>query len=102
MDTYNFLKVIRDVYRNLFKQLRYTYGMNAVKSVRQYVGVSLPKELVSEIESVIKNKKLGYTTVAEFVKDAVRRRLEEIEKMQKTRNYEDGSFIDADSDVEVF
>ena len=62
--------------------------------------VKIPKELAKKIETI--REKYGYASVMEFIRDAVRRRLEEIEKMQKTRNYEDGSFIDADSDVEVF
>lgn len=39
----------------------------------RYKGVSLPKEMVEEIERIIKdNPELGYTSVADFVKEAVR------------------------------
>jgi len=40
-----------------------------------YQSVSLPKELTSKIEKDIVGK-YGYTSIQEFVKDAVRRRLE--------------------------
>jgi len=45
-----------------------------------YRTIRLPKELVEEIEELIKDKSLGYTSRADFVKDAVRRRIEEIKK----------------------
>lgn len=38
------------------------------------------KNLVAKIEKIIKNEELGYASISEFVKDAIRRRLEEIEK----------------------
>jgi len=42
----------------------------------RYKGVSLPKEMVEEIERIIKdNPELGYTSIADFVKDAVRDKL---------------------------
>ena len=45
-----------------------------------YRHVSLPEDLVKRIEEIIKNEKYGYQSIAEFVKDAIRRRLEELEK----------------------
>ena len=49
--------------------------------VQRYRTVRLPEELVNEIERVIKkHKKYGYRSIAEFVAEAVRRRIEEIEK----------------------
>jgi len=48
-----------------------------------YRSLRIPENLVSKIEDVIENKDLGYTSISEFVKDSVRRRLEEIEKMRK-------------------
>lgn len=49
-----------------------------------YRTIRLPKELVEEIEKIIRDKSLGYTSKADFVKDAVRRRIEEIKKARKT------------------
>ena len=51
--------------------------------MRNYKGVSLPENLVKQVKQLI--KKLGtYKTVAEFVKEAVRFRIEALEKQQKT------------------
>lgn len=40
-----------------------------------YTTIALPDELVSEIDNIIKNRKLGYTSRGEFVKEAVRNSL---------------------------
>jgi len=41
--------------------------------------IMLPEDLVAEITETIKNHRaVGYTTVTDFVRDAVRRRLEEL------------------------
>ena len=45
---------------------------------RRYVG--LPEEIVKRIEKV--KTQLGYDSVADFVKDACRRRLEEINQFK--------------------
>jgi len=37
-----------------------------------YTGVSLPKELIAEIEKIVKNKKYGYSSKTEFIKEAIR------------------------------
>jgi len=51
--------------------------------MRNYRGVSLPEDLVERVKQLI--EKLGtYRTVAEFVKEAVRLRIEALEKQQKT------------------
>jgi len=51
--------------------------------MRNYKGVSLPEDLVERVKQLI--EKLGtYRTVAEFVKEAVRLRIEALEKQQKT------------------
>ncbi len=48
-----------------------------------YRSLRIPDDLVEKIEDVINKKDLGYASISEFVKDAVRRRLEDIEKMQR-------------------
>ncbi len=45
-----------------------------------YTTVALPDELVTEIDSVLKTKKLGYTSRGEMVKEAVRDLLKQIKK----------------------
>ena len=54
-----------------------TYA-DAIKRVLES-SIVLPEDLLQEISQAIKEKKvIGYTTPTEFVRDAVRRRLEEI------------------------
>lgn len=49
---------------------------------KNYRSVKIPEELVVEIENIIKTRgELSYKSKSEFVKDAVRRRLEEIKKI---------------------
>lgn len=46
------------------------------KSKSNYVSVSLPKELLMEVdEIIIRNPKLGYSSRAQFVSDAIRNQL---------------------------
>jgi metal-responsive CopG/Arc/MetJ family transcriptional regulator len=47
----------------------------------EYRNISLRADLVGEIEKVIKNKR--YRSIAEFVAEAARLRLEELEKNAK-------------------
>ncbi len=48
------------------------------KQKQPYSYVGIPKELYDEIERLITNKGLGYRSVAEFVRDAVREKILEI------------------------
>ena len=44
-----------------------------------YYSISIPRSMRDEIESIMEERKgLGYKSIAEFVKDAVRRRIEEL------------------------
>lgn len=43
-----------------------------------YVGVTLPKSLIEEIDEIIIGKKGGYTSRAEFLKDSARQLLYKI------------------------
>ncbi len=52
--------------------------------------------LVEEIQSVY--RKHGYKSISEFVRDSIRRRLEELKRATAIRN----TIIDADSDAEIF
>jgi metal-responsive CopG/Arc/MetJ family transcriptional regulator len=54
-----------------------------------YRTLTLPIEMVEEIEKVIKeNPQLGYTSLAEFVKDAIRSKLIEIELVERAKKGE--------------
>ena len=42
----------------------------------EYRGVSLPKEMIDEINRIIRQyPELGYSSVADFIKDAVREKM---------------------------
>lgn len=40
-----------------------------------YRGITLPKELIDEIEKIVKIEQFGYKTNAEFIKEAIREHL---------------------------
>ncbi len=46
-----------------------------------YTNISLPNELANEIRKVVETRKLGYSSVSEFVKEAVRLHLMQIKKI---------------------
>ena len=46
--------------------------------------ILLPEEMVSHIGEVVADKDLGYTSIEEFVKDAVRDKLEAVTKKTHT------------------
>ncbi len=46
---------------------------------RRYRTIAIPEDLYLKCEEIVKSGVLGYSSVSEFVKDAVRRRLEEIQ-----------------------
>jgi metal-responsive CopG/Arc/MetJ family transcriptional regulator len=45
-----------------------------------YTTVRLPKELIQEIDEIIKRKIRGYRSRSEFIKEAIRKRLDEAQK----------------------
>ena len=45
-----------------------------------YTTVALPNPLMDEIDAIVKEKKKGYTSRGEFVKEAVRGLLERLKK----------------------
>ncbi len=54
---------------------------------KHYRGLTIPESLIEKVEDIIeKRKELGYVSVSEFVKEAIRRRIEEIESKEATRN----------------
>jgi len=50
-------------------------------SSNNYVTVKIPTELADEIDNILNASKRGYKTRAEFVKEAVRIRLDEVKKI---------------------
>jgi len=52
----------------------------------KYKNVSLPEEMVKTVQDFIEsNPSLGFKGVPEFVKDSVRRRLEEFEEFERKK-----------------
>lgn len=49
---------------------------------RQYINLKIPQELADEIEKLVKDRKLGYRSRAEFVIEASRQRLIDIRKVK--------------------
>ena len=45
---------------------------------KDYVTVSLPRKLIRKIETIIDSGETGYTSKADFIKDAIRIRLREL------------------------
>ena len=53
------------------------------KKPDKFVSVSIPAEIIEQIDRVIESRKHGYESRPEFIKDAVRRRLEEMKALAK-------------------
>ena len=47
--------------------------------------IKLPRDLVDRIDNLINSEKYGYTSRGDFVADAVRRRLEELDYFPKRK-----------------
>jgi len=52
---------------------------------REWKSVQLPGELLRMVDEVIKQPELGYTSRSEFIKEAVRLRVEQIESRLRER-----------------
>ena len=46
-----------------------------------YKQVPIPDDLAAKIDSIV-DSNIGYVSVSEFIRDAVRRRIEELEKVK--------------------
>lgn len=45
---------------------------------KTFTTVAIPEELIKEVDNIIKEKKLGYRSRPEFIKEAIRKLLREI------------------------
>lgn len=50
-----------------------------LKMVKEYQGISLPLGLIHRIDNIIENKQLGYNSKSDFIKEAIRLRIESME-----------------------
>jgi len=48
------------------------------KNKSKFVSVSIPRQLIEKIDLVIESGKQGYESRPEFIKDALRRRFQEL------------------------
>lgn len=48
-----------------------------------YKSVSVPEEMIAHIEKIIKEHNTLYRTVADFVKDSIRRRIEYLSSLEE-------------------
>jgi len=47
-------------------------------AAKKYITVRIPKELANEIDELMKTLARGYTSRAEFIKEAVRQKIERV------------------------
>ena len=47
---------------------------------KRYINVNLPEDVIKTIDRIVGIKGLGYTSRAEFVKDAIRKSVQELMK----------------------
>lgn len=50
--------------------------------IKKHICISLPEDLAKQIEFIINNGGMGYKTKSEFVKEAVRKNLIELNKLK--------------------
>ena len=50
-----------------------------------YANIQIPKELADEIDDLVKSKYRGYTSRAEFVKEACREKLDKLKENYSKR-----------------
>ncbi|MDH5404662.1 MAG: ribbon-helix-helix domain-containing protein [Candidatus Heimdallarchaeota archaeon] len=56
-----------------------------MKKEKNYTTISLPTNLINKIEPYLDEE--GYSSIAEFVKEAIRRRLDQLNAMKSSDNY---------------
>jgi len=55
----------------------------AQKGRGNFVSVSIPEELIKEIDKILASHKGGYESRPEFIKEAIRKRLEEMKALAR-------------------
>ena len=67
------------------KDLYKVFVYNALTMTSKYTNVALPEELISEIDKVVKESGLGYTSRGEIVKEAVRNFLKNLAEYKQIK-----------------
>ena len=57
----------------------------ALKGRGKFISVSIPESLIAEIDKILEKEKLGYESRPEFIKEAVRKRLEELKTLERMK-----------------
>ena len=57
----------------------------AVRGRGVFISVSIPETLIQEIDKILQKEKLGYESRPEFIKEAVRKRLEELKAFDRMK-----------------
>ena len=57
----------------------------AQKGRGTFISVSIPESLIAEIDKILEKEKLGYESRPEFIKEAVRKRLEELKTLERMK-----------------
>jgi len=72
--------------------LHVLYG-DGILPVKGYDSVNLPSGLYAKVKTLVKNRTdLGYRSVTEFVAEAVRKRTEEIERIDNLKSHLEENF----------
>ena len=76
------------LYETVLNSVLHIYSMDDVRPKSRnkdnYRSISLPEELVKLIEkTIVENPEYGYKSVSEFVKDAIRTKLSELERIRR-------------------
>ena len=78
----------------VFNPFNYMYANSSAALMRQrsllrsmvdpnYLNVRLPKQLIAQVDRIVDRKALGFRSRAEFIADAIRRRLEGIIEFER-------------------
>jgi len=66
------------VTNNVFIVKEGRFKRSWMKKLPKHVSVSIPRDLIERIDKIIESCRYGYDSRPEFIKEAIRKRLEEI------------------------
>ncbi len=58
--------------------------LRVIMTDANYLNVRLPRQLIAQVDRIVDRKALGFRSRAEFIADAIRRRLEQILDLETT------------------
>ena len=83
------------------RALLFSMNSDDILPVKGYDSVNLPSGLYSKVKALVKARSdLGYRSVTEFVAEAVRKRTEELEKINKLTMHLEEKFSSTESNKE--